>query len=444
MNFLFYKLQKNFLKKLISFFLFIFFIFSSSFIKAQSIDQLEKQISDLVKRKKELEQKAQHYRFLLENKNKEINSLENTIHYLTIQIERLENEINKTTLNIRQAEFEIKKMDLKILAFEEDIAHKKKHLGALMRRIYAQSRTSLLEIFLTNKTFSEFFNQRQNLNSLQAEMRTLILELKLNQEKIKEIQDGIKEKKLEMENLNKKLSFQQEDLSEQKAQKDKILIKSKGQQKLYSQMLSEIQKEEANLRIEIAKLEALVEKSRAFIIYLKAGKIPPKGTKWLSWPLDNPIITQGYGMTPYAKTGVYGGKGHNGIDMSSGLGSEVKAAADGKVIAKNQSLCPNYAKTREGRQCSGGWGNWLAIEHEGGFVTVYAHLYSLSHKKVGEEVKAGEVIGQEGSSGYSTGSHLHFSLYSEFFTYKSPTGELLFKYGDGSEPTGTLNPLDYL
>lgn len=410
----------------------------------QNIDELEQKIKTITQKRKELEEKAAQYRSLLASKSREITSLESTINYLKTQIDRLENEINRTTLNIKQAEYEIKKLDLKISAMEKDISRKKDRLSNLIRKIYESSKVSFLEIFLTNKTFSEFFNQRQNLNFIQSEIRGLILQLKLNREKLAEIQNGLKDKKAELENFNNKLSFQQEDLSNQKDQKNKILSQSKGEQKKYSIMLSEIQKEEASLRIEISRLEELAEKTRAFVIYLKAGKIPPKGLKWLSWPLDDPIITQGYGMTQYAKTGVYGGKGHNGLDMTAGYGSEVKAAADGKVVAKNQTSCPNYSKTYEGRRCAGGWGNWIAIEHENSLVSVYAHLYSISNRNVGESVKAGDVIGREGSSGFSTGSHLHFSLYSEFFTYKSPTGELLFKYGDGPSPSGTLNPLDYL
>lgn len=421
-----------------------FFTLSFAFVQAQSLDELEKKIIELTKKQKELEQKAIQYKSLLAGKTKEITSLENTISYLTAQINRLENEISRTTLNIQQLEYEIRKLDLKMEQILKEISQKKEYLANLIRKIYEKSRVSFLEMFLINETFSDFYNEKQNLNSLQSQIRAVIIELKLNHEKIAQLQQDIKQKKTDLEKSKQKLAFQEEELLNQKEQKNKILTQTKGEQKKYSAILSQVQKEEADLWAEIAKLEQLVEKSRNFIVYKKATKIPPPGTKIFSYPLEDFIITQGYGMTSYAKTGVYAGKGHNGIDLSSGFGSEVKAPADGVVIAKNYNSCPNFAKTSDGRKCGGGWGNWVAIEHDGGLVTTYAHLHSLSPRNVGEAVKKGDIIGREGSSGFSTGSHLHFSVYSEFFTYRSPTGELLFKYGDGANPSGTLNPFDYL
>lgn len=74
-------------------------------------------------------------------------------------------------------------------------------------------------------------------------------------------------------------------------------------------------------------------------------------------------------------------------------------------------------------------------------MTLYSHFSKISSKSVGESVEVGEVIGYEGASGNVTGPHLHFSVYTEFFTYKDPkTGELRISYNAEK----TLNPLDYL
>ena len=81
---------------------------------------------------------------------------------------------------------------------------------------------------------------------------------------------------------------------------------------------------------------------------------------------------------------------------------------------------------------------WIAIEHENGLVTMYAHL-SLQSVNVGQEVSSGAIIGYMGSTGLSTGSHLHFTVYtsSSFSTKPSKIA--------GTLPIGaTLNPFDYL
>ena len=142
-------------------------------------------------------------------------------------------------------------------------------------------------------------------------------------------------------------------------------------------------------------------------------------------------------MTKYASRGAYGGKIHNGIDMTSGIASPIKAAAGGKVVAKGLESCQNYVRP----SCNGYWGNWIAIQHPGGLVTLYSHLSKIPSKSIGESVEVGEVIGYEGASGNVTGPHLHFSVFTEFFTYKDPkTGELRISYNAEK----TLNPLDYL
>ena len=142
-------------------------------------------------------------------------------------------------------------------------------------------------------------------------------------------------------------------------------------------------------------------------------------------------------MTKYAKRGAYGGQGHNGLDMSAGLASPIKAAAGGKVVAKGLEACQNYVRP----SCNGYWGNWIAIQHPGGLVTLYSHMSKISSRSVGDELSVGDVIGYEGASGNVTGPHLHFSVFTEFFTYKDPkTGELRISYNYAK----TLNPLDYL
>jgi len=138
-------------------------------------------------------------------------------------------------------------------------------------------------------------------------------------------------------------------------------------------------------------------------------------------------MTQGYGMTTYARRGAYGGAGHNGLDISCGFGSPNLAIGDGQVIANGTNK---------------GWGIWVAVRHPNDMVSLYAHNNSLSSKAaVGGLVKAGDVLGYEGKTGYVTGAHLHLSLYRDYFTYMKGE-ELYFNYGyaEGS----ALNPASYL
>ncbi len=119
----------------------------------------------------------------------------------------------------------------------------------------------------------------------------------------------------------------------------------------------------------------------------------------LSYPVKNIAISQGYGKTSFAKSSRYYKNGfHNGIDYALPSGSDVLAAANGKVVAIGNN--GKYA-----------YGKWMAIDHGNGIVTLYGHLSAYKQSK-GDRVGRGEVIAKSGNTGYSTGPHLHFTVFS--------------------------------
>ena len=131
------------------------------------------------------------------------------------------------------------------------------------------------------------------------------------------------------------------------------------------------------------------------------GQIPTSAghsTKYrFIWPESNAQITQGFGPTTYWFEPPYGGYAHfhTGIDMVEPFGSPVFAADDGVVALVGSS--------------SSGYGHYVVIAHSGGLDTLYGHL-STALVKVGQVVTQGTPIGLEGSTGNSTGPHLHFEL----------------------------------
>jgi murein DD-endopeptidase MepM/ murein hydrolase activator NlpD len=128
---------------------------------------------------------------------------------------------------------------------------------------------------------------------------------------------------------------------------------------------------------------------------LPAG-IGPSGLS-LSWPLVHFTITQPFGPTTYVLEPPLGSYPHfhTGVDLAATLGAPVLAAADGVVVAVAHTMV--------------GYGNYVIIAHGGGVLTLYAHLLETD-VVVGQHVTRSQAIGREGSSGLSTGPHVHFEL----------------------------------
>lgn len=112
------------------------------------------------------------------------------------------------------------------------------------------------------------------------------------------------------------------------------------------------------------------------------------------FPLDNFRVTCNFTCYP----------NHGGLDMSGGYGADIRAVMNGVVI----KVVTGYSSNGGYLGHPGGYGNQVLIQHENGIQTRYAHMIDSIRVSVGDEIQIGQVIGQQGNSGNSSGSHLHF------------------------------------
>jgi murein DD-endopeptidase MepM/ murein hydrolase activator NlpD len=114
------------------------------------------------------------------------------------------------------------------------------------------------------------------------------------------------------------------------------------------------------------------------------------------WPAKGPV-TQGFGLTAFALDGAYNGGGHTGVDIGQGAGQPIVAAAAGTVIFS-------------GGDTASGYGDYVELDDGNGYQTIYGHMMTPSFLKQGDHVAQGQLIGVSGSTGYSTGPHVHFEV----------------------------------
>lgn len=397
----------------------LFFGFSAL---AQTDDE---RIEDLRKIIEGLEKEAQSYRSNIASEQAKAASINKEISILQNQIKKIQTNISITNTKIDKTKIEIDSKVENIETTEHKIDRQKSSIGELLLSVHRKDSESLLHMLVKNDNISDFLRQAEYTANINTSLIGLINNLKTAKSQLENDKNNLEGKKTELEDLNQKNKLEQVSLAQAKSGKDKILKDTKGQEAAYQKMLKDIEQKKSLFFTELRELETKIIQGGLYLVHVKADSVPPAGTKLFQWPYDEYTLTQGYGRTAYSKRGAYGGAPHNGVDMSAGVGTPVKAIGGGEIIANGSNS---------------GWGNWVAIKHDNNLVSVYGHMSALSFLRVGTKVKVGEVIGFEGSTGNSTGSHLHLSIYKEFFTYlNEKNGQLYFNYFDGS-----LNPMSYL
>ncbi len=384
--------------------------------------------------KSEADKKNQELKEINAQVKKVQNSLEDTKSQkqtLQSELNQMNSNLNQLDLGIKSSQITIEKLGLEIESDQYDIEDstkkiqmKKETIAEILRQLQQKDEfESPALIFLKNKRLTDVILEIQGMKDLQDKMVVDINEFKdlkdqlSNQVKTATIKK--QQKSIEAENFkNRKIIIE-----ETKKYRQTLLTQTKEKEKAYQQSLTELQKRQEQIAYEIEKLEAELRGQ------INTKLLPPSGTGVLLMPVQG-IITQDYGSTNFAKKGGYRGKWHNGVDIAAPIGTPVFAAEKGEIIASgNQdSYCHK-----------GAYGKFVVIKHENNLATLYAHL-SLIIKKEGDLVERGDLIGYVGNTGYSTGSHLHFTVYAANTVKIEPSKQCGPKMPYG----GDLNPMKYL
>lgn len=388
--------------------------------KAQTDDE---RIAQLYQQIADLEKEAAQYRGNIASEQAMATSLKKEITILKNQISNIQTQIAITNKKIDKTKIEITGIEGNIFDTLKGISQKKQTIGRLILSLNQQDSEDMVTLLLKHASISDFFQETQQANTVNSELLDVIGNLQKQKQDLEQNKNNLEGKKTELVQLNEENSNKKESLSGVVSTKDNLLAKTKGQEAQYQKILSSVETKEATFFDELRILESKTVAGGLFIVHVTSSNPPPRGTKIFTWPEVGYKVTQGYGMTTYAKRGAYGGAPHNGIDISGGYGSEILSIGDGELLA---------------RGTNNGFGNWIAVKHDYDLVSIYGHLSSYALIPIGTKVKGGQVIGYEGSTGNSTGSHVHLSLYKDFFTY-TKNSQLYFNYFEGS-----LNPADYL
>ena len=373
----------------------------------------------------------------------QITQLQGQAQTLQGAISQIDTGIKQATLGIRSSETNIEKLNLEIesLGYEVDevgdeVRKKQSQVGELLRRIQKKDQYGFLPAILGSDTLAEGLAEINALKNIQNDISKEAYHLLGLQDQLKGTINvsSSKKSKLEVEVVN--LASRKVILDEQKGQKAELLTITKNQEGEYQELLTDLEQKQQALLEEISDIESQLSKN------FDRSSVPTREAEYFTWPVTvsgerTGIITQNWGETAYSKR-FYRGRPHNGMDIAAPTGTEVRAGAGGTVVRVDYNgLYYQY-------------GRYILIDHGNGLSTLYAHL-SGTTVKTGDTVDRGDLIGYVGSTGFSTGAHLHFGLYAtpsggwRSSTNREEGGLFSVPPATGLVPIGvTLNPAQYL
>lgn len=279
-------------------------------------------------------------------------------------IKELQKKVDNLNYLINQTAEEISSTEQKIQKKEKEMTEREGTLNERLKVMYKNGSVGFVDILLGSSSISEFVSNVEIIQKIYKNDMDVLDTLKKEHEELTEIKASLEEKKVT-------LAAQKTDLA---AEKTSLDAKKK-----------EFEAEEDKLKAEADRLTAE-------IINLMDKDSPYVGGEF-TWPCPaSRYISSSFGNRLHPTLNVW--KFHTGIDIGCSAGKDIVAAASGKVIMS---------------QWYGGYGNCVMIDHGGGIVTLYGHASKLLVSK-GQVVKQGQVIALVGSTGRSTGPHLHFEV----------------------------------
>lgn len=391
--------------------------------KQEEFDQKIADTEDDIKKEEEnqaaIESQIETVQATIYEYSKMIGEIKKSLDKVQANIDKLNEQIDETQKTINQKQTEI----------ETDIANFKTRLRAM----YVAGDDSYISILLGSKDFYDALMKAELVKRVAAHDDQAIDNLVEKKNELEEAKKALETKKTEVEKQKAELESQKKSYSEKKAeqqtQMDKLSVlvaQSKAhlealeadrlaheaQREAYAEREEEAQAMWNKLYAEAeARRKAAEEEARRLAAMDKNNNYDTSndtdyttGTSGnFIWPVPGHyVITYGVGM----RWGAY----HAGIDISDGgIGGDQIVASDAGTVIVAENYCPHDWGKNSSCGCGGGYGRYCIVDHGNGYMTLYGHMTNCI-VTAGQTVEQGETLGYVGSTGFSTGNHLHFEV----------------------------------
>ena len=273
-----------------------------------------------------------------------------------------------------------------------------------IRAMEEEGELTYWQVLFEANSFTDLLDRMNMMEEIAASDQHRLEEMRLAAKEVADAKTEMENGKEELETTRIQLDEAQENLNQKREESDEILRKLIEKQEEFQELLDESEAAQDDLMKEIAAKEKELKdakyEERLAQLALQ-GQNPPSSAGWVT-PVSGYTLTSPFGMRVHPVLGT--ARMHNGIDLACPQGTPIYATRAGRVTTASYQ--------------AGGAGNYVSINHLDGFSSIYMHM---THYVVypGQNVAQGQLIGYVGSTGISTGPHLHFGI-SYAGTYVNP------------------------
>ncbi len=414
-------------------------------VEAGKIEDLESDLKKQTEEVRKVQEEVKSCETKVEEKSGERKTLEEQIAVFDRAINLAEKKIEETGAQIEVVRLEVEKTGLEIEATNQKVTEQKEVLGELIRIMEENDKTTVLEMVLANDNLSEFFNEAVQVEDVEKKSHEILLEIRELKRRLEFQKVDLGKKEVELKDFIKKKKEEKLEADSAKNGKEDFLEEVKEDEEVYKEKLAEAEAQQAEVLAMQNKIDKDLEKARTEQASKEKEEAEKKkaeakkaeeeknqksadsespgpsiqnspgnegavvegneeneenvSNSILAWPVGA-NSSGNHAISAYFHDPTYPWRHlweHNGIDFPKSTGSPVYASEDGVVVSLTYS--------------NNGYGNYIVILHPDGMATLYAHLDSIGVSK-GQSVSKGAVIGGVGSTGFSTGPHLHFTVFN--------------------------------
>ena len=340
-----------------------------------SLDELKQQQQQIDQQRSAVQKERDRVQRLEKSAQGNLTGIRKTIQVTAAQLQANEAKLQKATQRL-------KKLQIALDSADRTYRQKQSATGSRLRFLQRQQKSHGWAVLLQSQSLNDFLDRRYQLRRVYKTDRKILIDLKSEADRLDRQQNQVEQQKNQIALITQELLAQESESEAQATYQNQVVDRLKTDRRALEAAEAQLEKDSQGIGLLIQKRVAQ-ERAKNGIVVL--------GTGQMSYPSDGEI-TSGFGWRMHPILGYQ--RFHSGVDFGADYGSTIRAADRGVVIFAGWY---------------GGYGNAVIIDHGNNITTLYGHTSGL-YVSEGQAIERGQPIAAVGSTGLSTGPHLHFEV----------------------------------